>query len=547
MQNTFKKWWPVYLLLGGLFALLVFFRLDRFYLWQDEADQALLSLSILKTGLPRALIDGKLITQWNGAESSTHYLWFFNPWLPLYLTAFSFKIFGVSTWAARFPFAFLGVVSIWPLGLLFWRWTRSHAVTALALFLFVTNPWVVLYTRQAKYFPIIFFGSALMYLGYQKWEEQKNGTLLFVIGVCILFHCNYFTLALVLAGLGIYTLLFAKWPKALPRFVTVSVLTLAFFCLPFFLAGSIEKRVTMMGTLPTLFQYFSKLGTHIFYFNRQICPLLLIFLWGYWWRKKIWTLLENKTLVLLFISVVTAWCGVALLNYDVLRYNLQLIPLFCLLMAVTLAEVFKKKRMLATFLFVLLWGTNLLQQLPETLKDLVKTPQNLSIRKNVLKEEWWAMKNYYFKNYPEPARLVLSKMNNLWRNGEFVYLNYSQPVWQFYSNIPLAYQVDPALAPPKEPPLKPEWREKKYIDWWIGPFPYALGRGPNIKDEELIETWQQQTEGHEVIDTHIPMIYWEMNQPIRYRKFLEKFSDDPPASETIKIIHRIQRAFASLK
>lgn len=488
MQLHFKKWAFGYALLGSFFGVLIFFKLGKYSFWQDEADQVLLSLSILKTGWPLALLDGKFITQWHGQESTAHYLWYFNPWFPLYLVAGSFKLFGVSEWTARFPFALFGFLSLLPLGIVFWKWTKNHAVVWLSLFFFATNPWVILYMRQAKYFGIVFFAYGLMLLS-RRW--------LYAIGFILLFHCNYLAAILSAAGLVLYT--------RKKSFFLLNLFLFVVFCLPFFWVGSMESRLTMTSHWPTLAQYFTKLGTHIFYFNRQIAPLFLIFIWPFWWRKENW-------FRLIATAVLTGWFGVALLNYDVLRYNLQLIPLFCFLVAATVYKLFQKNKFLGVAAFFLFWGVH---------------------------QEGTAMKNYYFKDYADPAKIIPKIVQEKMRPGENVYLNNNQPVWQFYSDIPLAYQVEPTKAPLKLPPLQSAWSDIQAIDWWIGPDLVKLGNGPYLSEEEMIAIWKERDYKHETIDTGISVLNWSLNSPIRYKHFLARFADNPQSPGSIQLIHRL--------
>ncbi|MBI5300432.1 MAG: hypothetical protein HY877_09125 [Deltaproteobacteria bacterium] len=522
MQPNFKKWlWPT-LFLALVFGFLIFWRLDRFSLWHDEADLSLLSKSVLQNGLPLALVDGKFITQWNGAESTSHYLWFFDTAPFLYLRAASFKLFGVNAWAARFPFALLGFLSIVPLGFLFWRWTRNAAVTWLSLFLFAFNPWVLLYIRQSKTYPINFFGIGLLLLGFLNWEEKKKGTLLYAVGLILLFHANYFICFLSLGGLALYTLFFAEGKEIKIRALLTTIVTVALFCLPFFLIGSFETRTNMMTHFPTVVQYFKKFGTHLFYFNRQIVPLILVFVWIYWWRTSQWFLVQKKTLLLITCIVLVGWFGVPILNFDVLRYGFQLFPLLCFLMAVTLLQIYKKNKIAGVLSFVILWGTGLFQSF------------------TLIKPEWPAMKNYYLKEYADPIQIIPKMVAEKWKPGEYVYLNSSQHVWQFYSDIPLAYIAEPEKISPKVPPLEKRWTDRQVIRWWIGPDRVGLAEGPHISEEEIKKEWEAEGHAYEIIDTQIPVLNWDLNSPIRYKHFLERFGDRPPHEETIQLLHRLK-------
>ena len=104
---------------AGLLVLgagLLLFRLGRPALWQDEAETALRAASIQETGLPRMTLDGVLVTAQPSLakhEGNEDGVWIWNTWLPAYMTAASFSVFGQTPFAARLPFALCALVSLW--------------------------------------------------------------------------------------------------------------------------------------------------------------------------------------------------------------------------------------------------------------------------------------------------------------------------------------------------------------------------------------------------------------------------------------------------
>src|SRR5207249_201786 len=75
-----------------LAALLIFPNLDDRYLWDDEAETALLAKNVLRFGVPVAWDGVSLISQECGSDYDVNYLWRQTPWLPIYLTAASFSL-----------------------------------------------------------------------------------------------------------------------------------------------------------------------------------------------------------------------------------------------------------------------------------------------------------------------------------------------------------------------------------------------------------------------------------------------------------------------
>src|SRR3989338_2847429 len=185
------------------FAFALFYHLGRFSFWQDEAETALLAKSILKFGLPLSHWDGIWVTHFHGQESRVDHLWTHTPWLPFYLTALSFKLFGFHEWAGRLPFALAGFLSAIVLFLAV-KGLKNKTTTLLTLFFYVTSVTVIIYSRQCKYYPVYLLGFTLVILGFFRWEEKRKGLLCGLLGFLICFHCNYLSAGLALLALGFY-------------------------------------------------------------------------------------------------------------------------------------------------------------------------------------------------------------------------------------------------------------------------------------------------------------------------------------------------------
>src|SRR5215470_5794462 len=93
----------------GLCACLALYGLDRPRLWVDEAETALLARSIRVYGIPEARVGSDLISQEIGREFGPDLVWRWTPWLDKYVAAGSFALLGESTFAARLPFALIGL------------------------------------------------------------------------------------------------------------------------------------------------------------------------------------------------------------------------------------------------------------------------------------------------------------------------------------------------------------------------------------------------------------------------------------------------------
>ena len=142
-------------------AILIFSNLSNRYLWEDEAETALLARNILTYGIPKAFDGKNLISQELGRDYDKNYIWRWTPWLDKYITAASFKVFGEGTLSARAPFALFGVLSLISIYFVSKRIFKDPWLGVLSMtFLAFSIPFL-LYVRQCRYYSIGFFASIL--------------------------------------------------------------------------------------------------------------------------------------------------------------------------------------------------------------------------------------------------------------------------------------------------------------------------------------------------------------------------------------------------
>jgi hypothetical protein len=135
-------------------AVLVFADLGDRYLWEDEAETALLARNVLRFGLPVAWDGRDLISQECGVELNEHYVSRRHGWLPVYLVAASFAVFGADTVAARLPAALLGWLTILSTFVLGRRVLGDDRWAALAAALLALSVPFLLHVRQARYYAL---------------------------------------------------------------------------------------------------------------------------------------------------------------------------------------------------------------------------------------------------------------------------------------------------------------------------------------------------------------------------------------------------------
>lgn len=206
--------------LGLLACLLLFLDLDEPYLWQDEAQTAVISRTILSEGVPRGSDGLNFFSQELGAEYADDYLWRWHTWLSFYVVAGSFATFGATTWAARMPFALFGVATVllaYVSGRDMWR-SRAAALASGGV-LALSVPFLLL-SRQCRWYTLAAFFALLGLHAYGRigGGERRHSWTLFAAATG-LFHTHYFYAAALLASLFVHSLWLER--QKLPRILVI--------------------------------------------------------------------------------------------------------------------------------------------------------------------------------------------------------------------------------------------------------------------------------------------------------------------------------------
>ncbi len=183
------------LLASGLFLL--FYNLDSHLLWGDEAETATLARNVLHYGIPRNFDGLNRITIYGAQnDSNAQGIWTWSPWLQEYLAAFGFWLFGVTTWAARAPFALIGWLSLGLMAWLAYRIYRDHRIALASLILLGTSEVFILHARQCRYYSISVLAQILFILGlYQLLSGNGRGAWTTAGALTLQFYGNYIVAA----------------------------------------------------------------------------------------------------------------------------------------------------------------------------------------------------------------------------------------------------------------------------------------------------------------------------------------------------------------
>ncbi len=208
-------------LLGVLAGVLLLAQLDEPYLWQDEAQTAVISRTILDDGLPRGSDGRNYFSQEYGAEYADDHLWRWHTWLSFYTVAGSFALLGETTLAARLPFALLGLATVllaYVAGRSLWR--SQDAALASGALLALSVPFLIL-SRQCRWYPMAAFFALLGLYAYGRLRPgDKRHSILLFVAASLLFHTHYFYTATLLATLLVHSLWLER--SRFPRVFVVS-------------------------------------------------------------------------------------------------------------------------------------------------------------------------------------------------------------------------------------------------------------------------------------------------------------------------------------
>lgn len=179
-------------------------------LWEDEAQTANLARQIMNYGLPM-FVEGENIPtdtpDLSDYNDDKVFVW--NTWLPYYLTAASFELFGESEFSARLPFAFFGFLSVLLYALISMRLFKpDRRLVLISIFLLVLSVPFLLHLRQCRYYSLVVFGTLWMAWGYLSLlKGRRDGWYHLAAAGIFCFYSFYIIVFLNLGGILLHAVL----------------------------------------------------------------------------------------------------------------------------------------------------------------------------------------------------------------------------------------------------------------------------------------------------------------------------------------------------
>ncbi|MGA2735105.1 MAG: glycosyltransferase family 39 protein [Syntrophobacteraceae bacterium] len=302
------------------------------YLWQDEADTAVLAQRMMSYGRPLAYDGRNLITldlyfpekaqelpTGDPAEAVQYHVqrgdfkadtaWIGHPWGQFIVAGASLALFGHDTVPARLPFALAGALTAALLYAVVRRRLASPVAAVAAVTLVLGNSFWVMHMRQCRYYALSSLFLLVTLEAYLRWREGRRWGGPFFIGAAWMwFQMDYGSVWPVLGILGLHAVITRT------RRLGETVLVFAGFCAvtaPFFLYYELAGRTKYMAI-----QWSNSIWTMVFEVNQFQLPLAIIpvVLWLLWVNRKDRSNTQSLPLVglsLAIVCVLPIWMAIA--------------------------------------------------------------------------------------------------------------------------------------------------------------------------------------------------------------------------------------------
>lgn len=357
---------------------LLFFHLGEYALWDDEATTAMFGQTIWQTGDAYAKIGHNLIAYRSGYEL-VNFKNRYMPPLQFYLAAPFAGLYPGSSFAARFPFALCGILTITLI--LYWLYKSGASSTTWLLTCsgLLCNVSFMLFFRQCRYYgPTIFLSTLIVYL-YVNRDNRKRTLISLSICMFFLLSSNYLSYFALLIGLTIDYFIFCR--KKMPFTARQAFL----FFLPQLVLGWLLLSKYNLSFISNVLQYPIELWVLdriniVFWFLRDInsfefgSGIFIAIAPFLYFRKKNINLIRVPIAILVYIIVIAIlspkpFYGVGdptyfyLHNNAEIRYISPLIPLCIFVSVIVIKTLACPKKPLILLLALLAFSTNTFQKI----------------------------------------------------------------------------------------------------------------------------------------------------------------------------------------
>ena len=540
-----------------LSAVFIFANLGTDYLWEDEGDTAALAVNILKFGVPKAWDGHAFLDSDHGARLNRDLVMVTHPWVQYYLAAGSFLIFGQNTFAARFPFALAGWLSVLGVYFFLWRVTRNRLAAFSAAALLTLSVQFLLYARQCRYCALNLLLVVWLFAAFFKMKSAR-ACVSFVLAAVFLFHTHPYGIApaAALCGLGLFYRPFSEQRRwvwfAAPAIGLLTLPWLALSSLPSSASGlnataaksigefverCVQACIESTSVTPLIGSIILVVGAIVSVRLRRKNPDAAEAarkgsqevpepLFDTTDRSIIVSVFATAALYMLAIAITQSSDSLWLIG---MRYASAILPLMAIVSGVAITRVSRGKMILWLALMLLFAFTKLAQLTPWIAWNragsirLGKYSVGTHVPSNVVDRFvgsglWTYIRDLWHEN-PGTVEKTCRFLQQNAKPGDVVIVNYGMEPTYFYTGLPQAMGIlrgYPVYQRARELGLPDFVFGVDHAHWIVWRSAWEKGPGYAINDilQELVEKGGQITTVLEVDET-----VWENREDIHFHRF----------------------------
>ena len=449
-----SRYWPrilTFCFLAALAALLLLYHLGGRYLWQDEAQTAVLAERMLRFGRPLAYDGKNLVTiDYFPTEDQTstgkrtvdpnaavdYYVhrgdfksdstWIWHPWGQFLVEAISLKSLGRTTWAARLPFALAAIITVLLLYLFVLQEFNSSLIACLAALFLILNAFWILHCRQCRYYSLSSLFVVVTLISYAHWQNGGRwGAFAFIAAAWCWFQVDFGTL----------------WPVLLVLFADAFIADRRHVWRPLTVAGCLA------ATLLPFIYYFQLWGRHVapakpwddrflrnlFNTNLYVAPMLVVIaaivLLSRRWEGLAVRERRVATIACATIAAFIVWVPLVAPT-SFLRYVIIVAPVGSMLTAWVLVRGLGGARTWPV------WIGAAVFLLTPWLTWLIPSP-SFYRASGALRPELAILRNQIFTDYPDPNGVVIEWLRHNSSPSDEILINYEDLPLMFYLPNPI--------------------------------------------------------------------------------------------------------------
>jgi hypothetical protein len=345
-------------------AGLLFVQIGHYALWDDETMVGLAAKGVARTGDTSVLMDHGNVLAYRGGILVRDFRDRSTPPLATYLAAVSFSLLGTNAWAARLPFATMGLATV--ALILYWARRESRPVLPALIIGLLGNVSLILFFRECRYCsPAIFFSVASAFV-YWRWQPTPR-TLLTLAGLSVLlFASNCMNYLALYACLAVDYVIWKRkdwpptWKMGLLLFGPQAICNGAILCVW-------NPLRTQEAQYEAMNSFWDRLTLFVWYWrDLNQCeflalPMLLLALVIGLTQRRVW-FARGCVALLVYVTAITLITPqpVRLTSVADVRYMPVIIPLAIALEAGALCILFERQKILLIGAALIVFGTNLL-------------------------------------------------------------------------------------------------------------------------------------------------------------------------------------------